>query len=160
MPMLRLIGRTQRGGVEDDTLPLTFECRQRSRQRVRLASGREAALMLPRGGGLLRDGDLLAADDGSLVRVLAAPEAVSTVRAAETLELVCAAYHLGNRHVPLQIGEGWLRYPHDPVLDAMVRGLGLNVTAEYAAFEPVPGAYSAGVHQAGLGHAHGHDHEH
>lgn len=80
-------------------------------------------------GHLLRGGELLADTEGSqVIRVLAAPEAVSTVRCADPHLLARAAYHLGNRHVPLQIEPGLLRYQHDHVLDDMLRGLGLNVT--------------------------------
>jgi len=73
--------------------------------------------------------------------VSAAPETVSTVRCAEPQLLARIAYHLGNRHVALQIGTGWLRYQHDHVLDAMVQGMGLNVSVEQAPFEPEAGAY-------------------
>ncbi len=105
-------------------------------------------------GTILREGDLLLADDGRAVRVVAAPEMVSTVSAEDPLTLMRAAYHLGNRHVPLQIGEGWLRYQHDHVLDDMVRGLGLSVRVEEAPFEPEAGAY--GGHSALAPHAHSH----
>jgi len=86
------------------------------------------------------------------VQVLAAPERVSTVRCADPLLLARAAYHLGNRHVPLQIEAGFLRYQHDHVLDEMVRGLGLEVLIEQAPFEPEAGAYQSAPH----GHAHDH----
>jgi urease accessory protein len=125
---------------------LPFEQRQKSRLRVRLSSGAEAGLFLER-GGVLRGGDLLLADDGTVVEVVAAAETVSTVRASDAWHLLRAAYHLGNRHVPVQIGEGWLRYGHDHVLDDMVRGLGLEVLVEQAPFEPEAGAY---------GHSHDH----
>ncbi|KAF0192860.1 MAG: urease accessory protein [Gammaproteobacteria bacterium] len=126
------------------TLSLTapFELRQKSRARVCLDDGTEAAWLLPR-GTVLRDGDLLQGDDAddSVVGVIAAPEPVSTVLAADPLLLARAAYHLGNRHVALQIGNGWLRYQRDHVLDAMVRELGLQVVNELTPFEPEAGAY-------------------
>jgi len=110
--------------------------------------------VLPR-GQVLRGGDLLLASDGRVIQVEAASETVSTVRSAEPGLLARAAYHLGNRHVALQIGAGWLRYGHDHVLDEMVRGLGLPVTVEQAPFEPEAGAYHGGhEHSPGDGHGH------
>lgn len=131
-------------------LVLPFELRQRSRLRARLSSGVEAGLILER-GTVLRGGDLLRADDGSVIAVVAALETVSTVRDSDPMRLARAAYHLGNRHVPVQIGDGWLRYGHDHVLDDMVRGMGLAVVVEQAPFEPEAGAYGHGGH-----HSHGH----
>ncbi len=122
------------------SLTAPFELRQKSRGRVRLDDGTEAAWLLPR-GTVLRDGDLLRGDDDCVVGVIAAPEPVSTVLAADPLLLARAAYHLGNRHVALQIGNGWLRYQQDHVLDAMVRELGLQVVNELTPFEPEAGAY-------------------
>ena len=126
-------------------LPLTFERRRRARQRAFLASGEEVALLLPRGLGL-RDGDLLASDAGRIVMVTAEPEAVSTARSANSSDLARVAYHLGNRHVPVQVGDGWLRYAADRVLDDMVRGLGLEPSRENAPFEPESGAYADHAH--------------
>jgi len=110
-------------------------------------------------GQVLRDGECLcAAADDLAVRVQAAPEPVSEVHSADALLLLRAGYHLGNRHVPLQLGHGWLRYLHDHVLDEMVRGLGLTVGFTQAPFEPEAGAYAAGGHAHS--HAHGHQHAH
>lgn len=165
--MLEIRARAQDGVGTEALVQLTlpFDERQRSRLRVRLSDGEEAALFLPR-GSVLRGGDLLALSDGRTVRVVAAEESVSTVRSGNLKQLARAAYHLGNRHVPLEVGEGYVRYLHDHVLDDMVRGLGLTVTAERAAFEPESGAYGGGhghghrhPHQHGHGHAH-HDHDH
>jgi urease accessory protein len=136
------------------TLTLPFDERQKSRIKAVLNDGREVGLMLPR-GTILRGGQCLRAEDGDTIRVEAALESVSTITSSDPLQLARACYHLGNRHVPLQIGEGWLRYQHDHVLDGMVRGLGLEVNCEKATFEPEGGAYSGGGH----GH-HGHHHEH
>ena len=136
------------------TLPI--DTRVKSRARVALNDGREAGLMLPR-GLLLRGGDLLSTEDGSeVIEVIAAPESVSVVRCADPFLLAKACYHLGNRHVPLQILPDELRYHHDHVLDDMLRGLGLTVEAEQAPFEPEAGAYQSAPH--GHSHAHGHDH--
>ncbi|HEY9199191.1 MAG TPA: urease accessory protein UreE [Gammaproteobacteria bacterium] len=134
-------------------LTLPFGDRQRSRLRTRLDSGEEVGLMLPR-GRVLRGGDCLRANDGRIVEVRAAPETVSTARSDDAQLLARAAYHLGNRHMPLQVGAGWLRYRHDHVLDDMVRGLGLDVTQEQAPFEPESGAYHGGHHH--LLQLHGH----
>jgi urease accessory protein len=105
-------------------------------------------------GSVLRNGDLLLADDGRVVEVQASAEAVSTVHSDDTLLLARACYHLGNRHVPLQIGTGWLRYQHDHVLDDMLRGFGLEVRSELAPFEPEGGAYVSSSHA----HSHAHPH--
>jgi urease accessory protein len=130
-------------------LILPFDLRSRSRLRTSLSSGEEAAVMLER-GTVLRGGDRLQAEDGRVIQVVAALETVSTVTAAESTMLVRASYHLGNRHVALQIGPGWLRYLHDHVLDDMVRGLGFQVTMEEAPFEPEVGAYgNAHQHHSG-----------
>jgi urease accessory protein len=139
----------------EDELLLPFERRQHSRLRVHLQSGREAAVLLPR-GTRLRDGDRLGGVDALgqrvQVRVVAAPEEVYRVTGPD---LVRAAYHLGNRHVPLQLGEGFLRLQRDPVLREMLRGLGFHVADEVAPFEPEPGAYGGG-HRHGDGEAGSH----
>ena len=133
------------GGHRSLTLP--YELRQRGRLRTTLDDGTPAGLFLERGNPL-RGGEWLTNQQGDWVQVLAAPEAVSTALSTDPLTLVRAAYHLGNRHVPVQIGEGWLRYLRDHVLDAMLAQLGLRVQHETAAFEPESGAYTP--------HAHGH----
>ena len=127
------------------TLTLPFDLRQKSRLRVTLDDGREAGLVLER-GTLLRGGDLLRADDGTVIAVRAAPEAVSTACADDPVLLLRAAYHLGNRHIAVQVGDHWLRYLHDHVLDHMLEQLGLRVQAEQVAFEPEAGAYGAHSH--------------
>ena len=138
----------------DVKLVLPFELRNKSRLRTALDSGEEVGLFLER-GSILRGGELLLADDGRIVQVVAEPETVSTVRASEPTALCRASYHLGNRHVALQIGDGWVRYQHDHVLDEMVRGLGLEVIVEQAPFEPEAGAYGGHSHSALAPHAHG-----
>jgi urease accessory protein len=132
------------------TLTLPFDLRQKSRLRTRLDSGEDVGLFLPR-GTVLRHGDRLRTTDGWVVEVRAAPETVSTARSDDPLLLARAAYHLGNRHVALQLGVGWLRYAHDHVLDRMVRELGLTVSGERVPFEPEAGAYGGGDQH---GHAH------
>jgi len=127
------------------TVTLPFELRQKSRIKVTLDDGREAGVFLPR-GGLLRGGDCLKSSEGLIIEVIAAKESVSTIYSDNTVELARASYHLGNRHVHLQITEKYVRYLHDHVLDEMVAGLGMKVTVEKAAFEPEAGAYSGGGH--------------
>jgi urease accessory protein len=135
-------------------LVLPYGERARSRARVKLDSGEEAGLFLER-GSVLRGGDLLLTDDGRVVRVEAAAEIVSTVHADDGLMLARACYHLGNRHVALEIGPGWLRYQHDHVLDDMLRGFGLEVRVEQAPFEPEGGAYVSASHPHHHTHSHG-----
>ena len=130
------------------TLTLPFDLRQKSRFRAKLDDGRDVGVMLSR-GKILNAGDLLRADDGSVIQIKAAPEHVTTASHTDRLLIARACYHLGNRHVPLQIGETWLRYLHDHVLDEMVASLGLSINHEHAPFEPEAGAYS--------GHGHTHD---
>jgi urease accessory protein len=150
-----MIELTERTAVPPDlspTLNLTRDQRGRSRLRATLSDGREVAILLPRGGAL-RDGDGLASADGLRVRVRAAAETLSRVECSDPLALARACYHLGNRHVALQIEPGRVSYLHDHVLDAMLAGLGLEVRVVEAPFEPEPGAYG------GQGHGHNHGHE-
>jgi len=132
-------------------LRLPFGERSKSRLRAVLDNGEDAGIFLER-GSILRGGDLLLTDDGRIVEVKAAEESVSTVHTGDALLMARACYHLGNRHVALEIGAGWLRYQHDHVLDDMLRGFGLAVTVELAPFEPEGGAY--------VSHAHAHSHPH
>jgi urease accessory protein len=127
------------------SLILPFDQRSKSRLLAQLSSGEDVGLILER-GFVLRNGDKLLADDGRVVEVVAAEETVSTVRCDDPWRLARAAYHLGNRHVPVQIGAGWLRYRHDHVLDDMLRGQAFDVTVENAPFEPEGGAYGGGHH--------------
>jgi len=143
-------------------LRLPFESRQKSRLRARLVSGEEVGLMLPR-GELLRGGDLVVASDGRVIEVLAEPEKLLHVVCASPAELAKAAYHLGNRHVPVQVGEGFLRLAADHVLEAMLKNMGAEVSAVEAPFEPEAGAYAGGGHHDHDEHGHGgkiHDHHH
>ncbi|MBT8428607.1 MAG: urease accessory protein UreE [Gammaproteobacteria bacterium] len=143
-------------GEASTTLTLPLEKRIRSRLRVTLDDGAEAGVFLER-GQVLRDGDLLGSAEGLIVQVRAAAEPVSEVRCGDPLLLARACYHLGNRHMPLQIAEGLLRYQHDHVLDDMLLGLGLQPTLVEAPFEPEPGAYGGSAQGHGHAHAHSHD---
>ena len=151
------------------TLTLPFESRVRSRLLVRLEGGEEVAMALPR-GEVLRGGDMVVASDGRVFDVVAAPEKLLHVVCADAMALARAAYHLGNRHVAVQVGDGFLRLAADHVLETMLRGLGATVTSIEAPFEPEAGAYGGGhhhhpehgssgarIHEFG---AHGHSHEH
>lgn len=165
-------------------LTLPFDSRQKSRLRAQLDdSGEEVGLMLPR-GEVLRGGDLVVASDGRIIEVAAQPEQVLNVTCDSAEDLARAAYHLGNRHVPVEVGEGYLRIAADHVLEGMLAKLGASVEPLQAPFEPEAGAYGAGgmhqhadvqghggriheygepahVHGPGCGHDHhGHDHDH
>jgi urease accessory protein len=138
---------------------LTHAERQKSRGLLKLDDGSEAALLLERGSGL-EHGDHLLADDGVVVRVQAALEALSIVTALAPVDLARAAYHLGNRHIALQISES-LAYLHDHVLDDMLRALGFQVSFAEQRFEPESGAYGHGhAHSSRPPHAHPPWHDH
>ncbi len=148
------------------TLTLTAEERTRSRHYFPIKAGVTEAgatetgegvyLNLPR-GTVLFHGDLLQAESGDLVRVLAKPEPVLTVTASTTLDLLRAAYHLGNRHVPLEVTAGYLRLSPDSVLQSMLEHLGATVLPGLHPFQPEAGAYGQG-HASSHGHASGHSH--
>jgi len=110
---------------------------------AKLENGEDVGLFLER-GKVLRGGDVLTGPEGLAVLIIAAEEAVSVARTDDGLMLARACYHLGNRHVALQIEPGELRYLTDHVLDDMVRGLGLVVDQESTPFEPESGAYGHG----------------
>ncbi len=150
--MLKLTHKVETGSAKG-SLTLPLESRNKSRLKVTLDDGSQAGLFLPR-GTVLHDGDLIASDHGHLIEIKSAPETVSSVRCDDPLMLARACYHLGNRHVLLQIESGLLRYQHDHVLDDLVRGLELSVTVEQAPFEPEPGAYGD------YGHTEAHAHHH
>ena len=130
-------------GRELLVLALTAEERMRSRYRHQLSNGEPAYLQLPR-GTCLQHGDVLAAENGDAhIQIVAKPEPVMTVRAKTPVELLKAAYHLGNRHVPLEVTPAWLRLAPDPVLKALlVDQLAVSVVEEIAPFQPEAGAYS------------------
>ena len=149
------------------TLELDWDTRQKSRFEATDSSGRTLGVFLPR-GTVVRGGDVLVADDGSLVRVVAAPQAVLKITHCTNhgtpYDLIRAAYHLGNRHVPIELKPDHLKIEPDHVLADMLRAMHLIVDAVDEAFEPENGAYATGGHAHGHGHSHGghgdHDHEH
>jgi len=155
-------------------LRLPFEQRQKSRLHAHLESGEEVALMLPR-GEILRGGDLVTASDGRIIEVVADVEKLVHVECESPQALARAAYHLGNRHVPVEIGANYLRINYDHVLEEMLKGLGAKVSVIESAFEPEAGAYGGGHQHGEMGHGgkihefgephdhaheHGHDHHH
>lgn len=126
----------------DYSVSLPFELRQKARFIAPLSNGIEAGFQLER-GKVLSHGDKLLSEQGAVILVIAQDEEVSTAKvSASDLARVC--YHLGNRHVPLQISETWCRYQRDHVLDDMVQQLGGKVTHELAPFHPESGAYLSG----------------
>ncbi|WNZ26215.1 urease accessory protein UreE [Leptolyngbya sp. NK1-12] len=128
------------------TLALTAEERTRSRHYFETETGEGVYLHLPR-GTVLRHGDLLQSEDQCcLVRVIAKPEPVLVVTAKTPLDLLRAAYHLGNRHVPLEVTETYLRLSPDPVLQSMLEQMGLQVAPAILPFEPESGAYGQSQH--------------
>ena len=140
------------------TVELDWDVRQKSRFYATDSSGRELGIFLPR-GTVVRGGDVLVAEDGSLVRVIAAPQPVLVITACAQhgtpFDLIRAAYHLGNRHVPIELQPDHLKIEPDHVLAEMLRAMHLTVRGRQRAFEPESGAYAAG------GHGHdGHSHAH
>ena len=143
------------------TVELDWDVRQKSRFDATDSLGRQLGVFLPR-GTLVRGGDVLLAEDGSMVKVIAAPQAVLRITACAShgspFDLTRAAYHLGNRHVPIELKPDHLKIEPDHVLADMLRSMHLIVNAVEEAFEPEGGAYSSGGH--GHGHDHGHEHSH
>ena len=147
------------------TVTLDWDTRSRSRFDASDSKGRALGVFLPR-GHVLRGGDMLVAQDGSLVHVIAAPQPVLVVRHCpehgQPFDLLRAAYHLGNRHVPIELTPDRLLIEPDPVLAVMLRAMHLLVREESAAFEPEAGAYASqadahGHHTHGHAHSHGHE---
>ena len=148
------------------TVELDWDVRQKSRFAATDSAGRELGIFLPR-GTLVRGGDVLVAEDGSMVRVIAAPQPVLVIthctQHGTPFDLTRAAYHLGNRHVPIELQPDHLKIEPDHVLADMLRAMHLIVTEQNLAFEPEGGAYAAGHgggHHHHGGHDHGHDHGH
>jgi urease accessory protein len=136
-----------------DSVALAYDERKRSRLKVQLVSGVEAGIFLER-GDYLQDGDKLQAEeDSAIVEIRAAPEKLIEAVAASPLLFARAAYHLGNRHVPVQIlpteNGGKLRFQTDHVLAEMLRGLGCAISECEAPFQPESGAYGGGHHHHG-----------
>jgi urease accessory protein len=161
------------------TVTLDWDVRQKSRFDAETSDGRRVGVFLPR-GTLVRGGDVLVTQDGTLLRVVAAPQPVLKITACTDhhhghahdpgFDLMRAAYHLGNRHVPIELQPDHLKIEPDHVLADMLRAMHLNVAEVREPFEPEGGAYAAGHgghghapahdHSHGHGHPHGHGHDH
>ena len=146
--MLKIIDKTESSQDYTRTLTLPFDLRQKARLHTTLDNGDEAGLFLKRGEPL-RGGDMLIAESGELIKVISADEDISRVNSTDTHLLARACYHLGNRHVPIEIHTTYIKYLKDHVLDQMIEQLGLTIVHEHSPFEPESGAYS-----------HHHSHEH
>ena len=145
------------------TIELDWDVRQKSRFDANDSQGRQIGVFLPRGTAV-RGGDVLVAEDGSLVRVIAAPQPVLRITHCTAhgtpFDLTRAAYHLGNRHVPIELKPDHLKIEPDHVLADMLCSMHLIVVAVEEAFEPEGGAYGSHEHSHGAGHSHDHAHDH
>jgi urease accessory protein len=145
------------------TVEIDWDVRQKSRFDAIDSMGRSLGVFLPR-GTLVRGGDVLVAEDGSMIRVQAKPQPVLVITPCaehgSAFDLVRAAYHLGNRHVQIELTPDHLKIEPDHVLADMLRAMHLTVVEANAAFEPEGGAYASGGHAHGHGHGHGCGHEH
>jgi urease accessory protein len=145
------------------TIELDWDIRQKSRFDATDSQGRQIGVFLPRGTAV-RGGDVLVAEDGSLVRVIAAPQPVLRITHCTAhgtpFDLTRAAYHLGNRHVPIELKPDHLKIEPDHVLADMLRSMHLIVVAVDEAFEPEGGAYGSHEHSHGGGHSHDHGPSH
>jgi urease accessory protein len=143
------------------TVELDWDVRQKSRFDATGSLGRALGVFLPR-GTVVRGGDVLVAQDGSMIRVIAAPQAVLRVTwcagHGTVFDLTRAAYHLGNRHVAIELAPDYLKIEPDHVLADLLRAMHLIVNPVHEAFEPEGGAYAAGAHDHAHGHIHAHEH--
>jgi urease accessory protein len=143
-------------GEPADVVVLDYDERYRRRFAMTGVRGLNFLLDLPE-AVMLRAGDGLQLEDGRVVEVVAAPEPLAEIRAADAAELTRVAWHLGNRHLPTELTKRSLRIRRDPVIEDMARGLGATVVAIDAPFNPEGGAY---VRAAAAAHDHDHDHRH
>ncbi len=145
------------------TIELDWDVRQKSRFDATDSAGRALGVFLPR-GTLVRGGDVLVAEDGSMIRVVAQPQNVMVItpctQHGSPFDLVRAAYHLGNRHVQIELQPDHLKIEPDHVLADMLRAMHLTVNDAQLAFEPEGGAYAAGGHSHAHAHAHADEHAH
>ena len=146
-------------GEPADTVVLEFD--ERHRRRVTMTGVRGLEFLLDLDAAVtLRSGDGLKLEDGRIVEVVAAPEPLAEIRAADPAGLVRIAWHFGNRHLPTELTRKGLRVRRDAQVEEMARGLGGHVTAIDAPFNPEGGAYVGGpVAPAPHAHHH-HDHDH
>ena len=147
---VRLVDVLPAGAGAQPARSLLLSCEQRAktRYRTRLSDGADAVVVLPR-GSVVRPGTRLVADSGEVVAVVAVAEQVYRVvaradSADPAFDLLRGAYHLGNRHVPVELGLGFLKLERDPVLRELLQRLGLDVASAFEPFDPEPGAYGGG----------------
>jgi len=154
LELTQRIGPVETSEIHDH-LTLPFELRMRGRLRAKTDTGYDVGLFLDR-GPVLREGEFLQAESGEVIRIRAADESVVTARVEPGLPMARLCYHLGNRHVALQIGAdektGWVRFPPDHVLEELAERLGATLEHHRAPFDPEPGAYSESKHD----HTHAH----
>jgi urease accessory protein len=143
----------------DDAIVLDHEVREKGRFKTQSQKGNEVRVFLERGQTLVV-GERLKSECGKLIEILAAEEDVVTASCDDWQVFSKACYHLGNRHVKVQVGDCWLRIKPDYVLEEMLELLGLNLKKEAAVFLPEAGAYSGHGHRHAHGHHHGEDHGH
>jgi urease accessory protein len=142
------------------SVELDWDVRQKSRFECTDSQGRQLGVFLPR-GTVVRGGDVLVGEDGSMVRVVAKPQPVMVIRQGErgsAFDLLRAAYHLGNRHVAIELQPDHLKIEPDHVLAEMLRGMRLAVADTFGPFEPEGGAYGAHASHVHEDHHHGHHH--
>jgi urease accessory protein len=152
IPTERLLTKAPAGAVPTAQLVLAFEQRVRTRHVAALEDGRPIAVLVPR-GSVMRGGDCWVTDSGLVVEIVAARESLLEVRSDDPHLLARAAYHLGNRHVAVEIAPGAIRIAHDPVLGRLLEGLGLQPHSTVGPFEPEGGAYGHDHAHAGGGHS-------
>ena len=145
------------------SITLDWDVRQKSRFESTDSAGRQVGVFLQR-GQVVRGGDVLLAEDGSLVCVLAAPQTLLRIEACtehgSPFDLTRAAYHLGNRHVPIELKPDHLKIEPDSVLADLMRAMHMTVRTVEEAFEPEGGAYATRHDSHGHGHDHGHESGH
>jgi len=155
----KVIPAGQWSGAPADTVVLDFDERYRRRLVMTGVGGLDFLLDLGE-AAMLRGGDGLRLEDGRIVEVVAAPEPLAEIRAADALALTRVAWHLGNRHLPTELLPKALRIRRDPVIEAMAEGLGARVIPLEAPFNPEGGAYVKAEASAATPHAHDHHHDH
>jgi urease accessory protein len=155
---VRAAGHWDDGSAIDS---ITLDAHERHRRRIVLSGerGTKFLLDLPQATAL-HDGDGLVLDDGAMVRIVGRPEPLVEIAAADAHELARLAWHIGNRHIDVEIIGERLRIRRDHVIEEMLRGLGARLLPVDAPFNPEHGAYDYHGHEHSHGHSHGHSHHH
>jgi urease accessory protein len=158
--VVRVLGAGAANGAQPiDSVILSGEQRRAQSAVLTGVNGTQIGFMWPE-PVLLRMGDALELDDGSLVEVVVAPEPLVEVRGNDLTHLARLAWHLGDRHVPVQVLANRLRLHRDAALETMLTALGARLTPIEAPFDPEGGAYAAQIAHDHGHHHHGHDHHH